>query len=579
MSRMRNWLLIGSLAVALPSMTACNPAGVVNDLIDNTVNTIGESVGDFNPISDTSDLYSAIAGFLDTAVSDWGNYDTANSEQSYFGDSAASYTQVPPSDVQTTLDEVLAEVSSADTASSKARASASERAVTVAANGYLTATLFPAETLSNGENEGGGVFRGAWYDSDGNQIGAIRGEYRPFNDDAYGNFWGSGGFRGKLIDMDGRFQGFIRGRYAKTPDGKGIFLGRWFDRDDRYIGLMKGDWNQGGGSSESALDAPDDSNDNVSTDVNDDVVSSSDGETTSSDPAEDDPTADQPGTFAGRWVAFSVCDESDALPEADDNNDASNLVPGTNETLTENGLAALNEAAEMSEEQIGEESVNPAGVGDDNCIDPNLSHGAMRGWHVPGNVINLPSGNFSETGRFRGQWRNADGETIGYFMGSYVVFSNVVLPSGVGANEFPQGDEPQADDDNSGDDDSMNDNSGSGDEGESEPGSAGDNDDESAPPPGGNLPGRIPGSKGRLFGKVVDAEGNFVGYIHGVFGRGPNGLGVLRGQFFNGDSGEFEGVFRGRWDNAPDATGGPLWAVWSGTEAFGADGPAAVMQP
>lgn len=556
MSRMRMHLLAGSLVVALPALTACNPAGLVNNLIDDAINSIGENVGDSLQIGSTSELYSAIAGFLDDAVSDWGNYDTADAEQAFFGDSASQYTLVSPGAVLITLDEVLAEVSSGDTSSAKGRAS--ERAANVAAHGYLTATLFPGETFS-GENTGGGAFRGAWFDSDGAQVGVIRGEYRPFNDDAFGNFWGSGGYRGKLIDMSGEFRGFIRGRYAKTPDGQGIFLGRWFDRNDRYVGLMKGEWNQGSTNGESALDAGAPTGDAQSTGEGDDEPVSSNDDTTSSESSEDDPTADEPGTFTGRWVAFSVCDESTTLPDTSSIEDPVDVVPPTDETLSDNDAAAFGEAADMSEQQIGDEAVRPAGVDDAGCIDADAAHGTLRGWHLPGEVINTPSGNFADTGHFKGEWRNENDEPVGYLVGAYVVFGDMVLPTDVAANELPRGDGQQSD----------------AGEGESTDSNEGD-DDRLPPPPGGNLPGRMPGSKGMMFGKVVDLDGNFVGFVRGVFGQGPNGLGVMRGEYYSAESGGFEGIFRGRWDNSSDAPGGAFWAVWSGQEAFGADGPAAI---
>ncbi|MBL8877636.1 MAG: hypothetical protein JNG88_00830 [Phycisphaerales bacterium] len=557
---MRRCLLVGSLAAALPAVTACNPADLIGNLVNDAIGSIGDEVADSLQIGSTSELYAAVAGFLDNAVSEWGNYDTAGAEQAFFGDSATQFTLVPPSAVQISLDDVLSEVSSGDDSSAKGRAS--ERAVPVAAHGYLTATLFPGESFS-GENENGGAFRGAWFDSDGMQIGAIRGEYRPFNDDAFGNFWGSGGFRGKLIDMSGEFRGFIRGRYAKTPDGQGIFLGRWFDRNDRYVGLMKGEWNQGNSSGESALDANSGEDDTQITDgSNDDAVSSDDATTT--EPADDDPTADEPGTFTGRWVAFSVCDESAALPDSTAASDPAEIMPSSDEPLDENTAAAFGDAADMSEEQIGDEAVRPAGIEDAGCIDPNAAHGTLRGWHQPGEITEAPSGNFAETGHFKGEWRNESGEPAGYVVGAYVIFAEfVVARPDVATTELP-GDENQ-------ETDSSTDSTDAGD---------GDNDreDKLPPPPGGNLPGRMPSSKGMLFGKVIDLDGNFVGYVRGVFGQGPNGLGVMSGAYHSADASGFQGVFRGRWDHAPDSTGGAFWAMWTGQEAFGADGPAAASE-
>jgi len=216
-----------------------------------------------------------------------------------------------------------------------------------------------------------GVFRGQWLDSAGGVVGVVRGEYRPVRpENLPDGLVGGGRLHGRIIDPDGRFAGAVRGHYGLTAEGRSFFAGRWEGRLGRLIGRFWGLW----------LDDP-----NVNG-----------------------------GTFAGRWVAFNLCDEIATLPEYPfESGDFGGLEPAD-----EAAPAALPVPAEIAtpdDTELPAELNLIDGPQNDwpDCIDPNAARGTLRGWHAPYRDPEQLGGTLFA------HWRNANGRIVGALVGRY----------------------------------------------------------------------------------------------------------------------------------------------------------------
>lgn len=226
----------------------------------------------------------------------------------------------------------------------------------------------------------------------------------------------------------------------------------------------------------------------------------------------DDPSTNG-GHFHGEWAAFDVCAIGAALPEIEfEDGDF-----GGYDTRAESvDVAAFNDAAVLARVDIADTADTPVPP----CIDPNEPYGFLRGRRVafaPTDDNPLPL-----DGGFRGHWLVADGTVDGALLGRWAVLA----APGEGADAA--GDDP-------------------------------------AVRPFARL--------GVFHGKIVDSDGEALGFIRGVFGVRWYGLGVFRGEYFDA-SGEPAGVLRGRWDHTRRHAGGPFFGTWNGDELTAALAPA-----
>jgi hypothetical protein len=67
---------------------------------------------------------------------------------------------------------------------------------------------------------------------------------------------------------------------------------------------------------------------------------------------------------------------------------------------------------------------------------------------------------------------------------------------------------------------------------------------------------------GRFHGKYVDTQGQFIGFVRGVYGRSANGLGVFRAKYFDENENEL-GWLAGRWRVGAGQPGGPIFGLWN----------------
>jgi hypothetical protein len=85
---------------------------------------------------------------------------------------------------------------------------------------------------------------------------------------------------------------------------------------------------------------------------------------------------------------------------------------------------------------------------------------------------------------------------------------------------------------------------------------------------GGYKPPEGPVLLGKFYGKCVDLDGAFRGWIRGVYGRSVHDIGVFYGHYYDAD-GEETGVLLGRWTSDPQLLGGPFFGIWFGEELSG----------
>lgn len=227
-----------------------------------------------------------------------------------------------------------------------------------------------------------GVFRGQWFDANGQLGGYIRGRYRPAPADELPDGLAAGGvFRGRYVDLAGRFRGFIFGRYGRDADAEqGMFAGRWVGRDGQELGELRGRWI-------------------------------------------DDPQANG-GTFGGRWAAFDVCNESGDLPLSNPNAQAAQDAGSDDLAADEAELEAfVDEVADPNDvpeadfplDEIEDpELENPDRLP---CVDLSGPHGVVRGvWEsFDPNDPNVPNPNAD--GIMHGRWRDVNGGNTGRIVG------------------------------------------------------------------------------------------------------------------------------------------------------------------
>lgn len=218
----------------------------------------------------------------------------------------------------------------------------------------------------------------------------------------------------------------------------------------------------------------------------------------------DDPTMNG-GQFGGEWAAFDVCAVGDALPDIDFEDGDFGSYDTTPEMID---AAVFVAGAGPARRDIADAETAPTPP----CIDPNQPYGFLRGWHiasVPTDENPLPL-----DGGFRGHWVTADGMFHGALLGRWEIRDHASAS------------------------------------------------DSNADIPPTLRPFR---QTGVFYGKIVNADGEVIGFLRGVFGARWYGLGVFRGEYFNTD-GEFRGVLRGRWDIGPQRPGGPFVGTWNGVE-------------
>lgn len=96
--------------------------------------------------------------------------------------------------------------------------------------------------------EGRGVFRGAWMSALGKVVGHLKGHW-GLNDEGRRMFWG------KWISADGAFEGFVRGAWGPYPESSadeaafrhaaGWFAGQIFNAERFPIGYLRGQYDHG----------------------------------------------------------------------------------------------------------------------------------------------------------------------------------------------------------------------------------------------------------------------------------------------------------------------------------------------
>jgi len=227
-----------------------------------------------------------------------------------------------------------------------------------------------------------GIFRGQWFDANGQLAGYIRGRYQPAPADELPAGLAAGGlFRGRYVDLDGRFRGFIFGRYGRDAGAEqGMFAGRWVGRDGQELGELRGRWI-------------------------------------------DDPQANG-GMFGGRWAAFDVCNESNDLPLNDPNAQAAHDAGGDDLSADAGEIEAFVDViADPNDVPQGDfpldEIEDPELENPDHlpCVDLSGPHGVVRGVWEPfdPNDPNVPNPNAD--GVMHGRWRDVNGGYTGRIVG------------------------------------------------------------------------------------------------------------------------------------------------------------------
>lgn len=347
-------------------------------------------------------------------------------------------------------------------------------------------------------------------------VGPSPGSAPPLHGRLVGRFWNDqpdsdsgsspGVFRGQWFDADGRLSGYIRGHYRpapadELPDGLaagGIFRGRYVDLDGRFRGFIFGRYGRKA-DSEQGMFA---------------------GRWVGRDGQElgelrgrwiDDPQANG-GTFGGRWAAFDVCNESNDLPPGDPNAQAAQSTSDDLNTDLGQLMAFVDQVADPNDVPQGDFPLDA--VGDPElenpdhlpCADLSGPFGVLRGVWESYDPNDPPVPNPNADGIMFGRWRNIHGGETGGIIGVWAY--------------DPASGSPDA--------------------------SAQD-----APQP-----------EGRFFAYIIDESGAELGWVRGRFGRSPRGLGVFRGEMFDGLSGKRVGAMRGRWIS--DGNGqGHIAGIWN----------------
>lgn len=96
---------------------------------------------------------------------------------------------------------------------------------------------------NTGSDHAGGLLRGQWLNHTGDPVGTIHGHYHPLPlGDLPGGLTGGGVFRGRYFDDQGELRGLLRGRYGHGPEGRALFFGRWYDQANHLVGVLRGTW-------------------------------------------------------------------------------------------------------------------------------------------------------------------------------------------------------------------------------------------------------------------------------------------------------------------------------------------------
>ncbi len=337
-----------------------------------------------------------------------------------------------------------------------------------------------------------------------------------------------GTFEGKWVDSNDELKGYIKGTYRplstdalpKEIISGGIFEGRFVDTEGQFKGIIKGRYGQGqkGGNLFAGYWLDEDNH----------LIGILKGHWK-------DELDVNGGTFAGRWAKLDLCAEIRSLPPFEFAPDDVGGYQATDEELTEQDLNT----------EIPSTILN---LGTIPCIDiaPEEHYGYLYGRHIPNSETQPavpPIG-----GKFRGRWFTADNTLAGILIGHYQPIANDVEQE-INSIDNDKGNATRASQRRANSERRERRMNGNID---------GDEDNATAPETGKIL--------GTFYGKYVDTEGNFHGYIRGVYGVSVHNAGVFRGQYISANL-EHKGILFGRWTLRPVNRPGGLFAgFWKGNE-------------
>ncbi len=482
MRRIGFWSLLLTALVAPANLGGC-PEG------SNLLDQLGINSDQLQSLLSDEDVFKVLGEVVEAELADEGSSSgepiEPSDEQPFFGEDQALFDEAGETiDVEVSEDSAVGDVAPDGGA---------------VAHGTLVG-MFINDIDNSDSTRSGGLFRGVWADSAGNKLGVVRGEYQPVSpDELPDGLIGGGVFWGKYIGSDGKFRGILRGRYGHVADGQARFVGRWLDAKLRRIGVIKGHWR--------------------------------------------DEAASDGGTFNGRWAAYNLCNEVDAIAL----NETGDSISGDEVAL----LSAAAAGSMLDGSASGAATADPAAQASDSpCIDLNGVHGFLVGVWMPG--LGDPSqagsgrrGRTYDDGLISGEWRDADNVRVGTFSGFYEVFADHA--AGEGHDDESASDLP-------------GDNSGSNDSGdEVDGGSDALDDDDSSDDEDDDRPRRR--IEGAFIGKVVSDSGEVLGYIRGLYGKSVNNVGIFRGHYLNAE-GRVRGKLGGRWAASPDSDSGTMTGMW-----------------
>ena len=496
----RSWKLLACGGLFVILLGGCPENGALSRLLDLLPDDV---------LSEVEDVIDALGRALEDETFEF--VETDADEDRFFGDSEDDFDDVAFDAIEVSEREIVEQAETQDGALPVMHGGLSGRFEYHSDGDDDDASESDREGDADSAREGpqGGELRGRWFSADGEVAGHIRGRFRAMPEDELAEgLAGGGSFHAKLVDLDGRFLGFLKARYGHTEGEGDVFFGHWLDRHHRMLGVLRGHWN---------------------------VDSESGG-----------------GEFAGRWAALNLCDEVQSLPHGDfEPDDFGGIEPddvdpqvledeANDEEIDEedeqddeegddvDGDDEADDGDDEGDESDGDEKDGDAlrarmrddraerdfDLGDRHgdlafddeprCVDASAPWGYLAGFHRPARPDARESGRFDNGGGdgiFFARWRSATSRLSGFVLGHYQM-------------------------------------------------------DEQTEPQDG------PRIVGRFYGKHVDRQGRFRGYIRGVFGRSVHGVAVFRGRYFDADRQPVGELF-GRWSRDPRHAGGPLFGVWN----------------